>query len=175
MCKKIILTLTVLMTTLAVNASAANLSKEKEKAKATVAVTEGQWEFYDSMDEPTSEELSVMSRFQFGEEAGVLNEVFNDAYVRQESVVPGDPTRRTVIRKPAIYNAVRSMQKEYSKQLKEDVDAKDDISAEYVNVLRVAIAAVDSNSATFEDALQSNKKNHANLVAIFKSVTLLEF
>src|SRR5574344_989828 len=65
------------------------------------------WEFYSSQNPPTLQELSVLQPFHnLGKDVSFYYEKFKEAYVTKEEVVPGDPMRWTVIKKPAIYNAV---------------------------------------------------------------------
>ena len=75
------------------------------------------WEFYSTQQEPTAEELANANNHKFGKEVGCLYNAFMDMYVVKEEIVPGDPSRRTVIRKPGIYNAVRSIEKQLNKKI----------------------------------------------------------
>lgn len=95
-----------------------------------------------------------------------------ETYVVKEEVVPGDPSRRTVIRKPGIYNAVRSIEKQLSKEVKSQTLTKEQAAEELENVLKIALAAIDSDTNTFEDALQDNKKDYTRLLAVFDNVKL---
>ncbi|EYA47193.1 hypothetical protein M115_2897 [Bacteroides fragilis str. 3719 T6] len=95
-------------------------------------------------------------------------------YVVREEVVPGAPPRRTVIRKPTIYNAVRSIEKQLNKELKSNKMTREQVAAEFTNVLKVAISAYDSESESFEDALQINRKNATDLLSVFQNVKLTE-
>lgn len=91
-----------------------------------------------------------------------------------EEVVPGDPTRRTVIRKPTIYNAVRSIEKQLNRELKSNKMGQEQVTAEFTNVLKIAISAFDSETESFEDALQQNRKNAAALLSVFQNVKLTD-
>ena len=95
-------------------------------------------------------------------------------YVVREEVVPGDPTRRTVIRKPTIYNAVRSIEKQLNRELKSNKMGQEQVTAEFTNVLKIAISAFDSLTESFEDALQQNRKNAAALLSVFQNVKLTD-
>lgn len=132
------------------------------------------WEFYSAIKAPTNEELSREANYKFGEKAGYLYSLFMNIYVVREEVVPGDPTRRTVIRKPAIYNAVRSLEKHFNKQVKTNGMNLESATNEFLFVLKVAIAAFDSDSKSFEDILQENRKDSTKLTALFQLVQLTE-
>ena len=130
------------------------------------------WEFYSAVQEPTAEELANANNHKFGKEVGCLYNAFMDMYVVKEEIVPGDPSRRTVIRKPGIYNAVRSIEKQLNKDVKSKKLTKEEASDEFANVLKIALAAIDSDTNTFEEALQGNKKDSSRLLAIFDNVKL---
>jgi len=130
------------------------------------------WEFYSTLQEPTAEELANANSHKFGKEVGCLYNAFMDMYVVKEEVVPGDPARRTVIRKPGIYNAVRAIEKQLNKDVKSCKMTKEAAADEFANVLKIALAAIDSDTNTFEEALQGNKKDSSRLLAIFDNVKL---
>ncbi|WP_455637883.1 hypothetical protein [Parabacteroides sp.] len=146
-----------------------NDKTSKMKVEAVPAET---WEFYSTVKEPTSEELATAGNHKLGKEVACLYNEFMNMYVVKEEVVPGDPARRTVIRKPGIYNAVRSIEKQLNKDVKENKLTKEEASGEFANVLKVALAAIDSDTETFEEALQGNKKDSSKLLAIFDNVQL---
>ncbi len=148
-------------------------STTKSKMDSEVSVKKT-WKFYSTIKKPTAEALADESHYKFGQEAGCLYNLFMSIYVVREEVVPGDPNRRTVIRKPIIYNAVRSVEKQMNKEFKEQHDDQNRIALEFVHVLKVAISAYDSDSASFENALQENRKEVDNLLEIFRSVKLTD-
>ena len=84
--------------------------KDNLKTDASSAKVET-WEFYSTVETPSSEELAALvSNHKLGKKVAFLYDSFKDTYVVKEEVVPGDPTRRTVIGKPEIYNAVRTIE-----------------------------------------------------------------
>ncbi|MCD8042998.1 MAG: hypothetical protein LUH10_08020 [Tannerellaceae bacterium] len=143
----------------------------KEKVEM-VTVAEKSWEFYSAIAQPSPEELAQTGSHKFGKEVAWLYDSFMELFVVKEEVVPGDPARRTVIRKPGIYNAVRSIEKELNKSLKNKQITNEEAAREFAQVLKIALAAVDSDSETFEEALQKNKKDATVLLAIFENVHL---
>lgn len=143
----------------------------KEKTETTVNET---WEFYSNTPQFSTEALAQASNYKFGQEAGCLYDEFMKMYVVREEVVPGDPTRRTVIRKPAIYNAVRSIEKNLNKELKNSGMTPEQAGTEFAWVLKVALAAFDLENESFEDALQNHRKDAASLLSIFNEVKLIE-
>lgn len=122
---------------------------------------------------PSSEELAALvSNHKLGKKVAFLYDSFKDTYVVKEEVVPGDPTRRTVIRKPEIYNAVRTIEKELNRQVRKDLLPQDKAEQEFTGVLKVALAAIDSDTESFETALQENKKDVSHLLGVFRRVSL---
>lgn len=175
--KRSILAFVLLVSCLFANASVALPDKEKsdDKNKAEVNTpVKKTWEFYSSIKELTANELNNESNYKFGQEAGCLYNQFMNVYVVREEVVPGDPTRRTVIRKPAIYNAVRSVEKQLSKDIKNQSISKEQAAANFTTILKIALSAIDSDSQSFEDELQKNRKDTATLLSVFNSVKLTE-
>ena len=51
---------------------------------------------------------------------------------------------------------------------------REQVAAEFTNVLKVAISAYDYESESFEDALQTNRKNATDLLSVFQNVKLTE-
>lgn len=146
--------------------------KNERNKEAAGAVAKQTWEFYSALAQPTAEELAAAQNHKLGKEVGCLYGKFMDMYVVKEEVVPGDPARRTVIRKPGIYNAVRSIEKQLNREVKREQLTKEAAATEFTEVLKVALAALDSDSESFENALQENKKDTPHLLALFDSVQL---
>lgn len=141
--------------------------------KVTPAVSTMQWEFMSTHEEPTADELASFSDSgKFGKRAAYFYDLFKEVYVTKEEVVPGDPTRRTVIRKPEIYNAVRSIEKALSKAMKKRVISQEDSGQQFCHVLEVSLAAIDSDTRSLEEALKDNRKDPEALLAIFQKVEL---
>lgn len=147
------------------------IREDKEKTEANVKKT---WEFYSVAPQFSPEVLAQAGNYKFGQEAGCLYDEFMKMYVVREEVVPGDPTRRTVIRKPVIYNAVRSVEKKLNKDVKSQDKTFEQAGIEFSKVLKVALAAFDSENGSFEEALQDNRKDAACLLSIFNEAKLIE-
>ncbi|MGL4853297.1 MAG: hypothetical protein ACRC3Z_11750 [Phocaeicola sp.] len=177
--KRFILTITLLSVVSLFQPVAAEVNtpskvkNENEKSTVSAPKNEDEWEFYSVLKDPSAEELSaVMSNHKFGKKVAFLYEAFKDAYVTKEEVVPGDPNLRTVIRKPEIYNAVRSVEKELNREIKKNECSLDEAKKSFEKVLQVSLAALDAEIPSFESALQTNKKDASQLLAIFQRVEL---
>lgn len=131
------------------------------------------WEFYLAQKDPKPTDLAnTTSYHRLGKKVAYLYESFKDAYIVKEEVVPGDPTRRTMIRKPDIYNAVRTVEKDLNSSVKKKELTTEKAEDEFVQVLKVAIAAIDSDTSSFEEALEDSKKDASQLMAVFQKVNL---
>lgn len=147
--------------------------KENVKVADAASAKAETWEFYSTVENPSSEELAMSaSNHKLGKKVAFLYDSFKDVYVVKEEVVPGDPTRRTVIRKPEIYNAVRTIEKDLNRAVKKDNLSPDKAEQELTQVLKVALAAIDSDTESFESALQENKKDASRLLEVFRRVNL---
>ena len=87
-------------------------------------------------------------------------------------MVEGDPTIRTMIRKPAVYNSVKNIEKYYKKRVKDNSFSEAD-RAQFEHVIKVAISSLDTEETEeFEEALQSAKKDAVKQLAVFDAVLL---
>lgn len=145
---------------------------KKDAAKKTVDNTIPTWEFYSASENISDESLQTARNHKLGKEAGYLYDLFLEQYIQKEEVVPGDPTLRTVIRKPNIYNAVKAIEKEIDRDLKQKEITEDQAQLCFKHVLRVALAAIDTDTNSFEEAIRSNRKNQDKLILLFENVTL---
>ncbi|MEG2332468.1 MAG: hypothetical protein RSB62_09250, partial [Bacteroides sp.] len=137
--KKMVLTVTCMVLLLMANASALQPLDERlaHSSKTTEsAVLKKTWKFYSAIKQPTAEALADENNYKFGKEAGYLYTMFMTTYVVREEVVPGDPMRRTVIRKPVIYNAVRSIEKQLGKELRSNRLTTEQVAADFAQVLK---------------------------------------
>ena len=69
---------------------------------------------------------------------------------------------------------MEQIEKQLNKELKSNQMTREQVAAEITNVLKVAISAYDSESESFEDALQINRKNATDLLSVFQNVKLTE-
>lgn len=131
------------------------------------------WEFYSTLKTPTAKQLeTLLSTHKLGKNVAYFYEAFLQTYVVKEAVVPGDPTLRTVIRKPDIYKAVRSIEKELSHEVKDNKQREVEARDTMIRVLKVALAASDSDTTSFEEALHRHRKDVPGLLEVFGEVNL---
>jgi len=147
------------------NTAVANESKELPPTM--------KWELMSAEDEPSAAQLTdYPGSGRYEKMAAYYHDRFKESYLVKETVVPGDPTKRIVIRKPEIYNAVRSVQKALNRAVKKRQMTAEESDKRLCHVLEVSLAAVDSETGTLEDALSKNRNDPETLLAIFENVSL---
>ena len=132
------------------------------------------WEFESStpsvFDDNT---IQKAEESEFGTKVACLKVLMEKYYISQEEVVPGDPTRRTIIKKPNIYNTTRKIEKYLKKEVKNGNINSDKATKDFTHILEVSLAAVsEENTESFEKALDQNKKNIEDQINIFKQVKI---
>lgn len=145
-----------------------NMSKSTARTEAYL------WEFHELKDAGIlAPECTEIDTSVFGKEAACLKALADARFIEKEEVVPGDPNLRTIVLKPDIYKAVRSIDK-YLRKASRDQVTEGEIVKDYTYVMRVALAVVyASNTDEFEKALNREKKNPQNQITLFKRVKLL--
>jgi hypothetical protein len=160
------------------NFLAANTEEHREKSEVVSAKAEGntdyKWEFSsavsDSFDDAT---LQNAGEDDFGQRVACLKTLVNRYYVYREEIVPGDPTMRTLIRKPDIYNSARKVEKHLKKEVKKGNLTVQQAANELAFVLEVAIAAIDERDTdSFESSLSESKNDVTAQINVFKQVKL---
>jgi|GEM_PF-1480118 len=151
-----------------------------DSSKELLALCEGDkvnvvapaWEFYFIPLNLSAVDLEEVSDHKLGPEVSRLYAAFETSFVVKEEVVPGDPLRRTVIRKPDIYNAVRKVERMLTDKVKRGELRKEAGASDFMQVLNVAMAAVDTECGSFEKALQQDRKDPDRLFVLFQRVSL---
>ncbi|MGL5317260.1 MAG: hypothetical protein ACRC9Q_00945 [Bacteroidales bacterium] len=115
------------------------------------------WEFYASLEQTSSKELIQQ---------------FEAMYVQKEEVVPGDPNKRTVIRKPDLYYTTRSLDKYLKKAAKKGEYTSTECEKLRAHLFQVALAAIDSETESFESNLRKYKKDQPHQLMLFQRVSL---
>ncbi|GET29227.1 hypothetical protein [Prolixibacter sp. SD074] len=147
--------------------------KTKHPAEKEAVARDYKWEFYSpDLDNYTKQKAAVVDGERFDTSLSPLVDMFNESYTDQEPIAPGNPATRIIIRKPAIYNAVRKIDKYYSKQVAHGGMNSVNARKGFERVLTIAIAALSEKSQSFEDALQQNRRNPEALLAQFNQVKL---
>ncbi|WP_321479506.1 hypothetical protein [uncultured Bacteroides sp.] len=129
------------------------------------------WEFYLGLSQEFSAEEQAEANHTFGGKVGCMLQLVKSLYFTREQIVPGDPQTRIVLKKPAIYKALTNIQKDLKKKVKKGIVPLNQARENFIQVLNVALAAVDTESTiSFEDALQKNRKNADAQLSLFYKV-----
>lgn len=178
--RKIFIIVCTLASLVSIPALADDKNVKPENGVAKVEATESKelspsmkWELMSAENEPTAAQLTDYSGSGLNEKkVAYYHDRFKETYIVKETVVPGDPTKRIVIRKPEIYNAVRNAEKALNRAVKKKEMSREDSDRKLCHILEVSLAAVDSDTATLENALGKNRNNPEMLLAIFDNVSL---
>ncbi|GET21921.1 MULTISPECIES: hypothetical protein [Prolixibacter] len=147
--------------------------KTKHPAEKEAVARAYKWEFYSpDLNSYQKRKSPVENGERFDAPLEPLKDMFNESYTDKEPIAPGNPATRIVIRKPSIYNAVRKIDKYYSKQVARGEMNSANARKSLERVLTIAIAALSERSQSFEDALQQNRRNPEALLAQFNQVKL---
>lgn len=109
-----------------------------------------------------------------GRENSLLKNYLTELYTQAEPITPGSPMTRITIRKPAIFNAVKTIEKYYSSEVKKHKLTSAEAVPRFKKILEVAVAAASEDSEDFEDTLQQQRKDALSLIGIFNQVQLKE-
>ncbi|MDR1555561.1 MAG: hypothetical protein LBS88_00845 [Tannerellaceae bacterium] len=132
------------------------------------------WIFYSAVSDSFDDfVLQNAEKDEFGQRVACLKTLVSKYYICKEEIVPGDPTMRTVIRKPDIYNSARKVEKHLKKEVKKGNLTRQQAANELAFVLEVAIAAIDeSNTESFESSLSESKSSVNAQINVFRQVKL---
>lgn len=130
------------------------------------------WEFWSSVKDVTAKECAKSVGALYGKEVGCLLDMMDGMFIQKERVDAGDPSLRTTVRKPAVYNAVKNIEKYYKQKSKQNNYTVADSEA-FAYIVKVALASVDTeNTEEFEKVLQDNRKNTEEQITCFHRVKL---
>lgn len=162
-CKAILIFMTFLCVFMGVHA---------EKKETHENLNNCKWVFYFASPQIDPLMMQEASNKYLGKRNNCLYHLFEDKYITKETVVPGDPRLRTIIHKPVLYKTVKTLRSYLSRQYKKRKIDKTKAEIQLTHILNVAIAAIDSDTKTFEQKLKDNKKDKDSLLLLFKNVTL---
>ena len=95
-------------------------------------------------------------------------------YTYEVPIVPGNPQTRTMIRKPAIYDAVKKIEKHLKKLVKKGEISTETASSDFNKVLDVAFNVLTAETERFEKAIaETNDVN--SLTNLFTTRVKLVF
>ena len=134
-----------------------NEKEEKSDEKANDSINEEKipvfvFNLYSSAKETHTYEGNTSF---WGEVAGSKKEKVEEMYLYTTTIAPGNPGTKTIIRKPAIYNAVQKLEKFYRKKVRKGVYSEKEAESAFLKVLNVAEAAFPESTSEFEEKLKA--------------------
>lgn len=109
----------------------------------------------------------------FGELTAKKLFLLNQKYTSEVPVVPGNPQTRTIIRKPVIYDAVKKIEKELKKSVKNGEKTLETASSEFNQVLDVALNILTSDTKAFEQTISKTDNLYSKIELFTKQVNLV--
>lgn len=139
----------------------------------TVIEIQVSWLKTDGIAEVKSEDIEKDELF--GENISKKKFLLDETYTYKEPIAPGNPAKRTMYRKPAIYNSVVSIERHLRKNIRKELIAKEK-AEEFLNiVLDVALNSYCSDTASLEKEI-SRLSNSDDLLALFtQNVRIVKF
>ncbi len=94
-------------------------------------------------------------------------------YTYRFEIIPGNPQTRTVVRKPAIYEAVLKIERYLKKLVKKGDISVEKASTDFNKVLDVALNVLTTDTNSFEKAIRRTEDVSALLNLLTKQVNLM--
>ncbi|MEO9474910.1 MAG: hypothetical protein ABJG41_05235 [Cyclobacteriaceae bacterium] len=125
----------------------------------------------ESIDMSLLEPGQVYDHF-LGTEVGKKMYLLKESYTWRDEPDPIKPTPTVVIEKPSIYNNIKKLERYYKKSIKKDKITVEDASAEFVNILDIALQVRYQATQELEDYLKSIKEVEEIATVFSKNVEL---
>lgn len=122
------------------------------------------WLKTDQLDEVKSEDIEKDQLF--GENISKKKYLLDETYTYKVAVAPGNPAKRTMYRKPGIYNSVVSIERLLRKNIRKELIAKEKAEELLNIVLDVALNSYSSDTESFEQKI-SKSSNSDDLLTLF--------
>ncbi|MEP0368446.1 MAG: hypothetical protein ABJN36_16335 [Cyclobacteriaceae bacterium] len=107
-----------------------------------------------------------------GSEVGKKMYLLKESYTWREEPDPIKPTPTVVIEKPSIYNNIKKLERYYKKSIKKDKLTVEVASAEFVNILDIALQVRYQATEELENHLQKIKEVEEIAAVFSKNVEL---
>jgi hypothetical protein len=143
-----------------------------DEAHASKATASFQFRAYskDSYLNGISSEMS--GSHPFGDLVAKKLYLMEDQYTSEENPYPGNPASRTVIKKPVIFEAVKSIERYLKKSVKKGDTTVDAASTTFNYVLDVALNILTEDTREFEKAVKASSDPKSKIDLFTKRVVL---
>lgn len=103
----------------------------------------------------------LIGEHTFGQTASEKLYLFESKYTYEVPIVPGNPQMRTMIRKPAIYDAVKRIERHLKKSVRKGEISLESASSDFTKVLDIAFNVLTAETEDFEKAITDSKDNYS--------------
>jgi rRNA maturation protein Nop10 len=119
----------------------------------------------------STSEVVTFSPHYLGDEVARKYAVLNDLYTYTISAEVMNTGKQTVISKPAIYNAVKKLNRNYRKLIRKKEISEEEARIKVNHVLDVAISVYTQTTDALENALRQ-ARTHDEIAEVFERVKL---
>lgn len=123
-------------------------------------------------DEMNAITADVAGKHFLGSEISRQLYLFNEYYTYKVPLSPGNPSTKTMIRKPLIYSTVRKIERGLKKDLAKNRITDTTAREEFSKVLEVAICIVDLNTDELEKEIKNTDDVKDLIMLLTRRVTL---
>lgn len=130
------------------------------------------FEVYNFIPEEIKNVTEEMAGSHFlGEDIAKKVYLFEQAYTYTVAISPGNPSTRTMFRKPVVYNSVRKIEHYLKKSVKKGLLTIEEARNDFNKVLDVALTTKSMNTNSFEDSIKSINDS-SDLLTAYSQVNL---
>lgn len=131
-------------------------SKEIAKSSSSSAgLPVFEFKVYSNENDLNTISNDMIERHVFGETVSKKLYLLDSKYTYKVPMVPGNPQMRTIVRKPAIYDAVMKIERYLKKSVKKGAISMETASADFNKVLDVANSVCTADTKSFEKEISS--------------------
>lgn len=129
--------------------------------------------FYKQLDNVNEVNIieQFVSRNYLGDKIATKFYVLQELYTYEEPGTATSPGTKTIVEKPAIYYALKKLNKHYKKMVKKDRMSEEKAVEEYEHFLNIGISIIYQPTQEFEEFLNDNRKPD-EIIEAFSNVVL---
>jgi len=108
----------------------------------------------------------------FGEMIAKKLYLFDEKYTTEVALAPGNPATKTIIKKPAIYESVKRIERDLKRSVKKGEIPVATATNEFNTVLDIGLSILTTDTKDFENALDSSRNTESKIDLFTKKVIL---
>jgi len=118
---------------------------------------------YKTTDDMDKVPLNLIGTHPFGEIIARKSYLLDKKYVKEEELTPGNPATKVVIRKPVLYESVKSIERELKRAVRKDEISLSVAADTYGQVLDIALNIVTADTEDLELLLDKTRSPKSKL------------